>query len=243
MNVFREMDMTRVLRVFALLTFVALLSACQSAPTTAYNKSESNVKAVGLAPMGIPKEPSVRILASVGANFGLIGAAVEAGRAAAATKELQEIFAQSNYDYRKDVQDSLALAFSEISLPLSTQAGQRPEKQQIKFLTACPALADTDACLDVFLTYLGYMSAGATTDYVPTVHLSAKLVRSGDGATLFEDQVHYNPMAGTKAIVVQPSDEYRFKDRDAMKADPQRVTAGIQHAVRAAMNELAKQFM
>lgn len=235
--------MTRMFRVVGLLAFVALLSACQSMPTTAYNKAESNVKVLGLAPMGIPKEPSVRILASVGANFGLIGAVVEESRAAAASKELQEIFAQSNYDYRKDVQDSLALAFSEISMPLSVHAGKRPEKEQFKLLTACPKSPDTDACLDVFLSYLGYMSAGATTDYVPTVHLTAKLVRSSDGVTLFQDQVHYNAMAGTKAIVVQPSEEYRFKDRDAMKADPQRVTAGIQHAVRAAMNELAKQFM
>jgi hypothetical protein len=235
--------MTRVLRVIGLLAFVALLSACQSMPTTAYNKADSNVRAVSLAPMGIPEKPAVRILASVGGNFGLIGAAVEESRAAAASKELQEIFAQTKYDYRKDLQDSLALAFSEISLPISAQSGKRPAKEQVKFLTSCKPVPQTDGCLDVFLTYFGYMSAGATTDYVPTVHLTAKLVRGTDGATLFQDQVHYNPMAGTKAIVVQPSDQYRFKDRDAMKADPERVTAGLQHAVRAAMNELAKQFM
>lgn len=234
--------MSRVLRAIGLLTFVALLSACQSMPTTAYNKAESNVKAVSLAPMGIPKEPSVRILASVGSNFGLIGAVVEESRAAAASKELQEIFAQTKYDYHKDLQDSLAVAFSQISLPLSAQDGERPAKEKVKFLSSCRPVPQTDACLDVFLTYFGYMSAGATTDYVPTVHLTAKLVGS-DGATLFQDQVHYNALVGTKAIVVQPSDQYRFKDRDAMKADPQRVTAGIQHAVRAAMDELAKQFM
>jgi hypothetical protein len=234
--------MTRALRAFGLLAFVALLSACQSMPTTAYNKAASNVRAPSLAPMGIPKEPSVRILASVGANFGLIGAAIEESRAAAASKELKEIFAQSNYDYRKDVQDSLALAFTEISLPLSAQSGERPSKEQFKFLSACRPGPNADACLDVFLTYIGYMSAGATTDYVPTVHLTARLVRGKDGATLFQDQVQYNAMAGSKAIVVQPSEEYRFKDRDAMKADPQRVTAGIQQAIRAAMNELAKQF-
>ncbi|MBM0107379.1 hypothetical protein JM946_21785 [Steroidobacter sp. S1-65] len=193
--------------------------------------------------MGIPEKPAVRILASVGANFGLIGAAIEESRAAAASKELQEIFAQSNYDYRKDLQDSLALSFSEISLPINAASGERPEKEQLKFLTSCPAATpDADACLDVFLTYFGYMSAGATTDYVPTIHMTAKLVRLSDRATLFQDQVHYNALAGSKAIVVQPAEEYRFKDRDAMKADPQRVTAGIQQAVRAVTNELAKQF-
>ncbi|HEY5755857.1 MAG TPA: hypothetical protein VIU34_08535 [Steroidobacter sp.] len=234
--------MARVLRILGILTCVVVLSACQSLPTTAYNKADSKVTSVGLAPMGIPKTPSVRILASVGANFGLIGAAIEESRAAAASKELQEIFAQSNYDYRKDIQDSLALAFSEISMPLGSAPGERPAKEQVKFMTNCPAVSGADACLDVFLTYVGYMSAGATTDYVPTVHMTAKLVRASDRTTLFQDQVHYNALAGTKAIVVQPSDEFRFKDRDAMKADPQRVTAGMQQAVRAATNELAKQF-
>lgn len=234
--------MARVLRVVGFLASALLLSACQTFPTTAYNKAESNVRSVSLAPMGIPEKPAVRILASVGANFGLIGAAIEESRAAAASKELQEIFAQSNYDYRKDLQDSLALAFSEISLPVNTAPGERPEKEQLKFLSACPATPDADACLDVFLTYFGYMSAGATTDYIPTVHMTAKLVRLSDRTTLFQDQVQYNALAGSKAIVVQPSDEYRFKDRDAMKADPQRVTAGIQQAVRAVTSELAKQF-
>jgi hypothetical protein len=234
--------MARVLRVLGILTCVLVLSACNTLPTTAYNKADSKVQSVSLAPMGIPEKPAVRILASVGANFGLIGAVVEESRAAAASKELQEIFAQSNYDYRKDIQDSLTLAFSEIPMPLGTAPGERPAKEQVKFLSACQALSGADACLDVFLTYVGYMSAGATTDYVPTVHMTAKLVRASDHTTLFQDQVHYNALAGTKAIVVQPSDEYRFKDRDAMKADPQRVTAGMQQAVRAATAELAKQF-
>jgi hypothetical protein len=234
--------MARVLRVLGLLASALLLSACQTFPTTAYNKAESNVRAVSLAPMGIPEKPAVRILASVGANFGLIGAVIEETRAAAASTELQEIFAQTNYDYRKDLQDSVALAFSEISLPVDIAPGERPEKEQSKFLSACPGTPDADACLDVFFTYFGYMSAGATTDYIPTVHMTAKLVRTSDRTTLFQDQVQYNALAGSKAIVVQPSEEYRFKDRDAMKADPQRVTAGMQQAVRAVTTELAKQF-
>jgi hypothetical protein len=69
------------------------------------------------------------------------------------------------------------------------------------------------------------------------------MLRNSDGATLFQDQIHYNAMAGAKAIVLQPSDRFRFKDRDAMKADPKAVVAGIQEAIRAATSELAKQFM
>jgi hypothetical protein len=122
-------------------------------------------------------------------------------------------------------------------------AGDRPASERMKFLTKCPAAADSEACLDVYVTYVGYMSAGATTDYVPTVHLVARMQRNSDSATLFQDQIQYNAIANTKAIVVQPSEKYRFKDRDAMKADPKTVVAGIQEAIRAVTTELAKQFM
>ena len=235
--------MKAMLRLFVLFACTGLLAACQTMPTQAYNKADASVKAVGLAPPGIPEEPAMRILASVGGNFGLIGALVEESRFAAASKELQEIFAANNYDYKKDIRDSLGLAFAETSLKLLPASGERPVSERMKFLTKCPAATDSDACLDVYVTYVGYMSAGATTDYVPTVHLTARLQRNSDGTTLFQDQIQYNAIANTKAIVVQPSDKYRFKDRDAMKADPKTAVAGIQEAIRAATTELAKQFM
>lgn len=229
-------------RLFVLFACTGLLAACNTMPTTAYNKAEANVNAVGLAPPGIPEEPGVRILASVGGNFGLIGALVEESRFAAASKELQEILAANNYDYKKDFHDSLGLAFADSSLKLLPASGERPASERMKFLTKCPAATDSQGCLDVYVTYLGYMSAGATTDYVPTVHLTARLLRNSDGTTLFQDQIQYNAIANSKAIVVQPSEKYRFKDRDAMKADPKTVVAGLQEAIRAVTTELAKQF-
>lgn len=234
--------MTTLIRVFGALACLCILAACQTMPTQAYNKAEANVTAIGLAPPGIPDRPDVRILASVGANFGLIGAAIEEGRAAAASKELQDIFAANSYDYKKDIHDSLALAFAETPLKLLPPTGERPANERVKFLTKCTPAADANACLDIYITYVGYLSAGATTDYVPTLQLTARMVRTSDGAMLFQDQIHYNATQGTKAIVIQPSDRYRFKDRDAMKADPKAVVEGIQEAVRAVTNELAKQF-
>ena len=235
--------MSRIVRALGMIAVVSLLAACQSMPTQGYNKSASNIHSVGIAPLGIPAQPVVQILAPVGANFGLIGGLIEAGRAADASKELQDIFGKTGYDYRKDVADSLSMSLAAASLPVSSIAGERPAKEQFKFLGTCPSAPGADACLDVFVTFFGYMAAGATTDYVPTVKLTARMVRNSDSKLLFQDQVEYNSLAGSKAIVVQPSDKYRFKDRDAMKADPQRVTAGMQEAVRAAMDELAKQFM
>jgi hypothetical protein len=161
---------------------------------------------------------------------------------AAADKELQDIFTKTNYDYRKDLRESLQSAFSRSGLPTFTMSGERPLKERTKFLDECPSVPGVDTCLDVFVTFVGFTAADAATDYVPTLELSAKLTRIADNATLFQDDIIYNAAAGTQGILAQTSGKYRFRDRDAMKANPQAVTAAVQEAVKSVASTLAKQF-
>jgi hypothetical protein len=235
--------MTRFLRLPCAFAVVSLLLACESMPTQAYNKAE-NIRVVALAPLGIPPEPDVRILTPIGGNYvPLIGDLIDGTRAANASRELRAVFAETGYDYQLDVRESLALALAGAPFSVSAVAGERPEEEQFTFLGKCPDAPGADGCLDVVFTYVGYMASGPTTDYVPTVHLMARLIRYSDGATLFQDSIEYNPYFETTAIVVQPSPEYVFKGRKEMQADPHRVTEGLKKAVRAATGELAKQFM
>jgi len=235
--------MIAVLRALGLIACMGMLAACHTLPTQAYNRAEANVQTFGLAAPGLPQQAAVRIVTPVGANFGLVGALIEESRAASASRELEDIFAQRSYDFRKAVSESLSHSFIDIALNVKPAAEGRSVDEQGKFLKKCPVAVGAEACLDVFLTYVGYMAAGATTDYVPTVHLTARLIRNSDGMMLFQDQIQYNPLANSKAIAIQPSDKYRFKDRDAMKSDPKSVVMGIDEAIRAVTDELARQFM
>src|SRR4051794_22714069 len=90
---------SRLLKVSALLLCV-LASACVSFPTQGYNKAaKGNPHAVAIAPIGMPEKPNVQIMAPVGANFGLIGALVEAGRASAAAEEARVVLEKADLNY------------------------------------------------------------------------------------------------------------------------------------------------
>jgi hypothetical protein len=232
-------------RLAALAVLLVTVSACVSAPpTTSFDKStHAAVKNIRLMPVGMPEKPQVNIMAPVGANFGLIGAAVEAGRAANASREMTEILAKTSYDYKADIPSSVMTAMSDAGFIVTAGEGVRPEKERFKYLSTYPKEEGVDAYLDVFATYVGFLAAGATTDYRPTVQLSARLVNAADGKTIFQDQIVYGPaMPYMKAITVTPDDQHKFANRDALQANPEGTTAALKAAVAGAAAELAKQF-
>lgn len=238
------------MRTPVLAVLAGLLCACATTPpTTRYDKSASKIRGIAIQPPGLPEQPSVQTLGETETHFSFaslvsfpgMGDDNAEGRAAAA-KELQDIFAKANYDYKKDMRESLQSAFSRSGLPTITVRGERPPKERGKFLSECPPVPGADTCLDVFVTFVGFTAADAATDYVPTVEMKAKLIRTADNATLFQDQIVYNAAAGTQGILAQTSGKYRFSDRDAMKANPQAVTAAVQEAVKSVATTLAKQF-
>jgi hypothetical protein len=243
----REGLMRSVMGTPALAALAGLLCACATTPpTTSYDKSASKIRGIAIQPPGLPEQAIVQTLGDTEtrfsfANFPGMGNDNAEGRAAAA-KDLQEIFAKTNYDYKKDLRESLQSALSKSGLPAFTVRGERPIKERTKFLSECPSVPGVDTCLDVFVTFVGFTAADAATDYVPTLELSAKLIRIADNATLFHDHIIYNAAAGTQGILAQTSGKYRFQDRDAMKANPQAVTAAVQEAVRSVASTLAKQF-
>lgn len=239
--------MSRVMRRLAFTALAGLVCACTTtAPTTRYNKSAAKIRAIAIQPPGLPEQPKVQTLGETDSRFSFtsfpgMGDDNAEGQAEAA-KELQDILVKANYDYKKDMRESLQNAFSKGGLPIIAVRGERPRKERAKFLDECPPVPGADACLDVYVTFVGFTAADAATDYVPTVQMSAKLIRIADNTTLFQDDIIYNAAVGTQGILAQTSGKYKFRDRDAMKANPQAVTAAVQEAVKSVTTTLAKQF-
>lgn len=227
-----------------LAALASLLCACATTPTTkSYDKSAAKIRAIAIQPPGLPEQLSMQTLGDTETGFSFPGIGNDhAEDHEAAAKELQAIFAKASYDYKRDVSESLQSAFSKSGMSTITVRGERPIKERGKFLSHCPPVPGADTCLDVFVTFVGFTAANAATGYVPTVELQARLIRMADNATLFQDQIVYNAAAGTEGIPAQTSGKYKFKDRDAMKANPQAVTAAVQEAVKSVATTLAKQF-
>lgn len=239
--------MRSVMCTLVCVALAGLVCACATTPpTTRYNKSAGKIRGIAIQPPGLPERPSVQTLGYTDSRFSfasLPGTGDEKAEGqAAAAKELQDIFVKANYDYKKDLRESLQSAFAKSGVPIFTVNGERRRKERAKFLDECKPVPGADACLDVYVTFVGFTAADAATDYLPTVEMSAKLIRIADNATLFQDDIIYNAATGARGILVQTSGKYKFPDRDAMKANPQAVKAAVQEAVQSVTATLAKQF-
>ena len=232
-------------RSLLVLGAVAMLAACQSMPSTTFDPAQrQTVKKVGIAPLGIPDNAEVRILQSVGANFGLIGAIVEESRAANARGELEDVLAKSNYDFKTELVTNTQLAMTGAGFDVVQLTGARPKAHRGKFLKTVPAETGVDAVLDVYVMSLGFFAAGATTDYRPGCHIAARLVDPKTQKVLFQDQVMVGAVMPTnqKAIVLPGDPAATFKDREALQADAPVTRDALKKALDSCVAELGKQF-
>ncbi len=222
-----------------------LLGACTSFPTQEFNKSaNASLHTIALAPMGMPDKPSVIILNAVGNSFGLIGGIVEATRAANAANELVGELKTGNLDYKTYLPGQVTGALQAGGYAVVALDGTRPAGETGKFLTKPPQAPGADAVMDIYVSYVGYIAAGATTDYRPAVHIEARMTDAKTQKVLFADQVYYNnysPNFAKQAITLEPDPKVTFNDRAAMLAAPADVTHGLAASIDAVALELARQ--
>jgi hypothetical protein len=233
------------LGVLALICLTGLLGACASFPTQEFNKSaNASLHTIALAPVGMPDKPSVVILNAVGNSFGLIGGIVEATRAANAANELVGELKTGNLDYKTYVPAQITSALQAGGYAVVAVDGARPAGETGKFLTKAPQAPGADAVMDIYVSYIGYIAAGATTDYRPAVHIEARMIDAKTQKVLFADQVYYNnysPNFAKQAITLEPDPKVTFNDRAAMIAAPADVTRGLAAGIDAVALELARQ--
>ena len=103
-------------------------------------------------------------------------------------------------------------------------------------------LSGADAWLDCVGLQWGYAAAGVGADqpYRPTVWAKCQLVRAADRTVLMREIVMYNSFSRSAAFVsVSPDPAYAFVDTDALVADPDRMIAGIDTALRGTARAFA----
>lgn len=232
------------LKLSLALAAAALLCACASMPSTTYDASSLTIETVAVAPVGMPSKADVRILNSVGANFGLIGALVEEGRAASARGELEDVFAQTGYDYKKAISTALVGAVSAAGFQVQELPGTRIEGEHAKFLRKLPADVSADAILDAYVQYVGFVAAGSTTDYRPAFEVAVRMVNTKDGKVVFQDQFVYAASRPTyqKAIVVPSVSDTTFANREALRTDAAATRDALHKAIEAVSAEVTRQF-
>ena len=197
-----------------------------------YDRAANGVQNIGLVDDSMPEKALAYEVASVGSNFGLIGALVDAGIQASRADAVNDALVGVSFDAESKLESRLASTLGEQGYRVRPMPGE-PRKKRA-FLVAYQAPAeDMDAYLDVVIEGYGYLSAGAGQPFRPTVYANVRLVSSKDPTrTLMENYIVYNGMAPREGVItLSPNPEYAFNNRSELLADPHRLAAGIEDAL------------
>lgn len=221
------------LKVVTGLVLALGLSACVS-PYVAkpYDRAAAGVNSIGLADDAAPEKVIAYEVASVGSNFGLIGAVIDAGIQQSRTDAVNDALTRAGFDAEGKLEGRLISALGAQGYTVKALEGKPRVKRA--FLTTYPADAQgVDAYLDVVVNGFGYLSAGSGQPFRPVVDCTVRLVNAKDHSKiLMENIIVYNGMAPRPGVItLTPNPEYAFNNRGEMLADPQRLAAGLDDAL------------
>lgn len=217
------------------------VAACASPyVATPYDRSTASVQSIALLDDSVPEKAIAYEAASVGGNFGLIGALVDAGIQAERQGAVNEALNGLGFDAESTLEARVIAALGQQGYTAAPLAG--PDRAKRDFLEIYPdAPAGLDGYLDIAVTQYGYMSSGAGQPFRPTVVAKVKLVKASDGSTLMENIIFYNPLNAVEGVVtLPPNPDYEFKNRAALLEDPDRLAGGIEDALNQVADTAAR---
>lgn len=228
------------------IALVLVLAGCGSLPPEGFDHSSRvSVRRVCLATPGFPDHAQVRVMNPIGAGFGVVGTLIESHRTASAQQEMQAVLAKASYDYESALTSSVFVAMGRAGFTMVRSSESRPEKERSRFLAHYPDVQRVDAFLDVYADYVGFQASQSSEDYRPHLEISARLVDAKTEKILYQGRIVYGISGETDedAVLVQPEEAFRFRDRTDLQANPTRTARALQGAIDAVAWELAKQFM
>ncbi len=224
----------------AAVILAALLSACAQAPKRQALSREAAAAAKTVAVMQAPNEEGygVNVINHPGQYFGLIGGLVQVSEASAKMKRLNTAVDPAQTRLRERFGGRLRERLGAAGYESSAAVVPSPLKDD-QFLANAKQQTQADLFVRVELD-AAYLAQTPTSDYVPHINVNVKAFDSKTGAALYEERFTYGlPLLGTNAIHIEPDARYRFKDIDALVADPQRARDGWFAGVDAITEKIA----
>jgi hypothetical protein len=180
----------------------------------------------------MPPKPIAYEVASVGSNFGLVGALVDASIQTSRADAVNTALIGAGFNAESDLQARIISALGSQGYKVKPLDSSIRTKRE--FDTAYPSPPEpVDAYLDVVVIDYGYLSAGAFKPFRPTLMAKVRLVSAKDTSKiLMENTIAYNNMTPTNGIItLTPNPTYAFKNRADLLADPRRLEAGLDDAL------------
>lgn len=220
-----------MIRATVAVSAMALLSACASNyVATPYVAGPDRLGRVAVADDSVPEQLIAAEIASIGSNFGLIGALINAGVQDSRQDALTSALGTISFDAENTLEGYMVEALAQKGIQATLLNG--PQRERRVFLADYPdAPEGVEAYFDLVLTHYGYLSAGHGQPWRPTAEATVRLVSVAGGRVLLENRIAYNTMNAPRGVItLTPNPEYVFESREDMVSDPRRLAGGLQDA-------------
>ncbi|WP_156370936.1 MULTISPECIES: hypothetical protein [unclassified Acidovorax] len=220
--------MFRKISVAGLVLVAMLLTGCIQAPKkTAFNQAmATNLKTVLIVRDPDQDRYEAVMIGHPGAGFGLIGALVATADMHAKGSRLTEAIDVNKTTLRDRFEKVLAEKLQAQGYTTARLVLPKDVKEEDMLATARKMGVQADAVL-CFRLNGGYVAAGPTSDYFPSVGVKVVLSDQLD-KELYADTFSYGYTAPqSKAIHFTSDEQYRFSNIDTLISDPQKTRQGL----------------
>lgn len=235
--------MQKLNRIFWIALVALSLGACSGIQHRAFNPTDrQDIKTIGLLTPAVPDTVSVKMSVHPGQSLGMVGTLIARSDMNDKSADFTHAAQGTGFVCSKRFKNQLEAGLNEAGFAVKAMNVSRPTGGY-DFLKRYPADdGSVDAYLDLYSDLVGFTAAGGTTPYRPTVLLHVRLVRASDHKVLYQDAIAYNAFGdGDGAVTIAPSRQYEFPEFAELMANPLKALEGLQLAMRATGEELARQ--
>ncbi len=227
------------MRLITVIVVACLAGGCINVPKQAFNRElHKDVVAIGLLePPQIVEYPVVN-LGHPGMGFGLIGGLVAAADIQSKTDEFTKKLKSRNFDLRGECRKALEAELNQAGYKITVISVQRDKPGFVQAYEGINATAD--AYLDVVCS-TGYLAAGPTTPYVPTVMLNARMIKRSTQEIIYQEIVSYGyENRFLQSVNITADVQYNFSSFDSLTQNDERALEGIRKGIPIVVKRLVR---
>ena len=100
-----------------------------------------------------------------------------------------------------------------------------------------------DLLLDIYIDYVGYSAAKLGADYLPTLHIGARLVDAESHQVVYNALIQYQSFDDAEEGVsaIDPDPAYAFAGFDELMAEPEKARDGLRLAISDVVSRLIEE--
>jgi hypothetical protein len=223
------------------LAVMVLLTGCAAVEKQAYNREANKaIKRVALIESKPTEGFGITILNHPSLHFGLIGVSLYAAEMTAKSSTLDNAMKPLNWSLSDELNNAVERELKAVGYEVVRVKINREKRELIANyddLKNDPAFAPAlpmDAWVDLMTRDPLYIANGPTTDYLPSIGVTVRMVSAKEKTVLYREDFLYGfaiPAGRLQPVLIPSAPDYKFATMDALTADPKRTLQGVSEGV------------